>query len=79
MYLSAGERELVGKALNQDVKDDFFESEDFQDFLDLFKCRSRAFEAPVSNYDNYEKIENIEAVSRTDLFIYLTASGCYVG
>ena len=41
MYLSAGERELVEKALNQDVKDDFFESEDFQDFLELFKYRSK--------------------------------------
>ena len=47
MYLSAGERELVEKALNQDVKDDFFESEDFQDFLELFKCRSKVMKENV--------------------------------
>ena len=47
MYLSAGERKLVKKALNQDVKDDFFESEDFQDFLELFKCRSKVMKENV--------------------------------
>ena len=47
MYLSSSERELIDKALQSDTDDGFFLSDEFMEFLEQFKCRSRVTKASV--------------------------------
>ena len=48
-YLSADERETVSKALEAEETDTIYESDEFMDLLDQFKCRSRVTRCNVEN------------------------------
>ncbi|XP_066926475.1 uncharacterized protein [Clytia hemisphaerica] len=47
-YLSESDRETIKLALSPNAEDEFFSSDDFLDFLDIFKCRSRVNKSNVN-------------------------------
>ena len=48
-YLSTSETELIEQALNPATDEEFFVSDEFLEFLELFKCRSRVTKLNVAN------------------------------